>query len=96
MPSAERVLLNDSQNESMDKTASFTVGIVGATGAVGQELLRLLEERQFPVSALRLFASARSCRKDPRVLGARDHRRGGPAGRLSRESTWPSSRPAAR
>ncbi len=47
----------------MDKTASFTVGIVGATGAVGQELLRLLEERRFPVSALRLFASARSAGK---------------------------------
>jgi aspartate-semialdehyde dehydrogenase len=47
----------------MDKTASFTVGIVGATGAVGQELLRLLEEREFPVSTLRLFASARSVGK---------------------------------
>lgn len=44
----------------MDKTASFTVGIVGATGAVGQELLRLLEARRFPVGCLRLFASARS------------------------------------
>jgi aspartate-semialdehyde dehydrogenase len=44
----------------MDKTASFTVGIVGATGAVGQELLLLLEKRSFPISALRLFASARS------------------------------------
>jgi aspartate-semialdehyde dehydrogenase len=47
----------------MDKTASFTVGIVGATGAVGQELLRLLEERELPVSTLRLFASARSVGK---------------------------------
>jgi aspartate-semialdehyde dehydrogenase len=47
----------------MDKTASFTVGIVGATGAVGQELLRLLEDRGFPISALRLFASARSVGK---------------------------------
>jgi aspartate-semialdehyde dehydrogenase len=47
----------------MDKTACFTVGIVGASGAVGQELLRLLEERNFPVSALRLFASARSAGK---------------------------------
>ncbi|MFA5594898.1 MAG: aspartate-semialdehyde dehydrogenase [Trueperaceae bacterium] len=36
------------------------VAIVGATGAVGQELLALLEERSFPLSALRLFASARS------------------------------------
>jgi aspartate-semialdehyde dehydrogenase len=47
----------------MYKTASFTVGIVGATGAVGQELLRLLEDRSFPISALRLFASARSVGK---------------------------------
>jgi aspartate-semialdehyde dehydrogenase len=47
----------------MDKMASFTVGIVGATGAVGQELLRLLEEREFPISTLRLFASARSVGK---------------------------------
>jgi len=47
----------------MDKTASFTVGIVGATGAVGQELLKLLHERNFPIAALRLFASARSAGK---------------------------------
>jgi aspartate-semialdehyde dehydrogenase len=42
---------------------SFTVGIVGATGAVGQELLRLLLERNFPMTKLRLFASARSAGK---------------------------------
>ena len=36
------------------------VGIVGATGAVGQELIACLEQRQFPISGLRLFASARS------------------------------------
>jgi len=44
-------------------TSSFTVGIVGATGAVGQELLRLLLERGFPCARLRLFASARSAGK---------------------------------
>ena len=44
----------------MSKTPSLTVGIVGATGAVGQELLRLLHERRFPMGSLRLFASARS------------------------------------
>jgi aspartate-semialdehyde dehydrogenase len=71
MPSAERVLLNDSQDESMDKTACFTVGIVGATGAVGQELLRLLEERNFPISTLRLFASARSAGKAVEFKGAK-------------------------
>jgi len=47
----------------MNKTASLTVGIVGATGAVGQELLRLLHERNFPMGALRLFASSRSAGK---------------------------------
>ncbi|MSU70057.1 MAG: aspartate-semialdehyde dehydrogenase [Opitutaceae bacterium] len=47
----------------MDKMPSFTVAIVGATGAVGQELLQLLHERNFPVAALRLFASVRSAGK---------------------------------
>ena len=42
---------------------SINVGIVGATGAVGQELLLLLQERNFPVASLRLFASARSAGK---------------------------------
>jgi aspartate-semialdehyde dehydrogenase len=36
------------------------VGVVGATGLVGTEMLRLLEERSFPVSELRAYASARS------------------------------------
>ena len=36
------------------------VGIAGATGAVGAELLRLLAERRFPVASLRLLASSRS------------------------------------
>jgi aspartate-semialdehyde dehydrogenase len=36
------------------------VGIVGATGQVGGVMLRVLAERAFPVSELRLFASARS------------------------------------
>jgi aspartate-semialdehyde dehydrogenase len=54
----------------MEKT-SFTVGIVGATGAVGQELLRLLEARDFPISALRLFASARSVGKTAEFRGQR-------------------------
>jgi aspartate-semialdehyde dehydrogenase len=37
-----------------------SVAIVGATGAVGRELLSCLERRRFPLSRLRLFASARS------------------------------------
>ena len=39
---------------------SPTVAILGATGAVGQELLTLLEERSFPLKQLRLLASPRS------------------------------------
>ena len=36
------------------------VAIVGASGAVGQEFLRVLEERNFPVTELVLFGSKRS------------------------------------
>ena len=36
------------------------VAIVGASGAVGQELLRILDERNFPVDELLLFGSERS------------------------------------
>jgi len=39
------------------------VAIVGATGAVGVELIRCLEQRRFPLQELRLFASARSAGK---------------------------------
>jgi len=39
------------------------VAIVGATGAVGKELIRVLEERDFPLSELRLYASSRSAGK---------------------------------
>jgi aspartate-semialdehyde dehydrogenase len=45
----------------MKKT--YQVGIVGATGAVGQELIRLLVARSFPASDVRLLASARSVGK---------------------------------
>lgn len=39
---------------------SYNVAILGATGAVGVELLALLEQRQFPIADLKLLASARS------------------------------------
>jgi len=38
----------------------YNVAIVGATGAVGETLLELLEERDFPVNKLYLLASERS------------------------------------
>jgi aspartate-semialdehyde dehydrogenase len=42
----------------------LVVAIVGATGAVGVELLKCLEQRKFPVKELRLLASARSKGKE--------------------------------
>ena len=45
----------------MSKT--YRVAIVGATGAVGVEFLRCLQERHFPISELHLLASARSAGK---------------------------------
>jgi aspartate-semialdehyde dehydrogenase len=42
---------------------SPVVAIVGATGAVGVELVRCLEQREFPLAELRLLASARSAGK---------------------------------
>ena len=38
----------------------YRVGVVGATGVVGQEIIKILEARQFPIESLRLFASERS------------------------------------
>ena len=45
------------------------VAIVGATGAVGVELLRCLEKRRFPLAGLRLLASARSAGKTMKFGG---------------------------
>ena len=50
-------------------SAEPTVAVVGATGAVGEELLGLLAERRFPVRSLRLFASARSAGRTLHALG---------------------------
>ncbi|MFN7161702.1 MAG: aspartate-semialdehyde dehydrogenase, partial [Fimbriimonadales bacterium] len=41
----------------------YRVAIVGATGAVGQELLQVLAQRRFPIRSLRLLASERSAGK---------------------------------
>src|SRR5271169_3262925 len=45
------------------------VAIVGATGAVGQEFLTVLAERNFPIKSLRLLASARSAGKSATFKG---------------------------
>ncbi|HPV85839.1 MAG TPA: aspartate-semialdehyde dehydrogenase, partial [Sedimentibacter sp.] len=38
----------------------YNVAILGATGAVGQEMLKVLGERNFPINDLKLLASKRS------------------------------------
>ncbi len=42
---------------------NYHVAVVGATGAVGNEMIKILEERQFPVGKLTLLASERSVGK---------------------------------
>ena len=48
---------------------SFNVAVAGATGAVGVEMLKTLEKRNFPVKNLRLLASARSAGKTMKFRG---------------------------
>ena len=50
-------------------SSSPNVAVVGATGAVGVEFLQCLEERNFPMSELRLLASARSKGKKMKFKG---------------------------
>ncbi len=46
--------------EMLKKKAQYVVAVAGATGAVGREMLEILEERNFPVGGLVLLASDRS------------------------------------
>ncbi|MBN1587424.1 MAG: aspartate-semialdehyde dehydrogenase [Candidatus Omnitrophica bacterium] len=46
-----------------ESSKGYRVGVVGATGAVGRTMLQILEQRGFPISELRLFASKRSAGK---------------------------------
>lgn len=48
---------------------SYNVGVLGATGAVGREMLKILAERNFPVNELRLLASSRSVGKKVEYCG---------------------------
>ncbi|MBR3121528.1 aspartate-semialdehyde dehydrogenase [Oceanobacillus profundus] len=46
----------------VQKTA-FNVAVVGATGAVGQKIMQLLEEKNFPINRIKLLSSKRSAGK---------------------------------
>ena len=47
----------------------YNVAILGATGAVGTEFLKLIEERNFPFAELRLLATTRSAGKQIELMG---------------------------
>jgi len=49
---------------------TYSVAVVGATGAVGNEMIKVLEQRNFPVGKLTLLASARSVGKKLAYRGA--------------------------
>ncbi len=51
---------NSGKGVSVMNKKQYNVGILGATGAVGREMMKVLEERRFPIGELRLLASARS------------------------------------
>ncbi|MFK7789634.1 MAG: aspartate-semialdehyde dehydrogenase [Phycisphaeraceae bacterium] len=57
------------QSTTSNRTTHPTVAIVGATGAVGQEFLRVLDQRSFPLGGLKLLASARSAGKTATFQG---------------------------
>ena len=44
----------------MSNQKLFNVAVVGATGAVGEQIIGLLEKRNFPIAELKLLSSARS------------------------------------
>jgi aspartate-semialdehyde dehydrogenase len=53
----------------MDMHSKVTVAVVGATGAVGRQIIKLLEERDFPVGTLKPLASSRSAGKTIKFRG---------------------------
>ncbi len=57
------------KSRAVSKRNAQTVAVVGATGAVGTEMLRVLEERRFPIGKIVLLASERSAGKRLRFNG---------------------------
>ena len=47
----------------------YNVAIVGATGMVGQTIIQVLQERNFPIAGLKLLASSRSAGREIEVMG---------------------------
>jgi aspartate-semialdehyde dehydrogenase len=62
-------LSDDAEGEWFMEERRFHVAVVGATGAVGQQMVRTLENRNFPVGKLTLLSSERSAGKKMRFRG---------------------------
>ena len=74
----------------------YKVAVVGATGAVGNEMLQILAERQFPVDEIVALASERSTGKEVRSATTARSRCRTSTASTSRASTSGCSRPAPR
>ena len=48
----------------------YHIALVGATGAVGTEMLKILEERAFPIESIRLFAHESEAGKKVKFMGS--------------------------
>lgn len=53
----------------MPEQQTYNVAIVGATGAVGQKIKKILEDKEFPINELKLLSSARSAGKEETFRG---------------------------
>ena len=51
------------------KKSIYSIAVVGGTGLVGQQIIELLDERNFPVGALQLYASLRTAGDEVRCGG---------------------------
>jgi aspartate-semialdehyde dehydrogenase len=67
MDGCSRSLHQSAQNDKIRVVMkAYHIAVVGATGATGTELLRVLERRNFPVASLRAIGSSRSVGKSVR------------------------------
>lgn len=57
-PALKRIIIVSGLNKERRQMKHYKVAILGATGAVGREMMKILEEREFPISELHLLASA--------------------------------------
>lgn len=76
-------------------TPSLDIAVIGATGTVGETLVQILEERDFPVANLHLLASSESAGHSVPFRG-KNVRCVKSTSSISARSSWRSSRPARR